>query len=157
MDRIFSFSVLNASCDLIQAINHILATFKITLKDNVQNIAFLTGPGSFTTSRIVCATVLGLKTAINMNVWPVSLDEAVNALPDYTGSAICLRCNSKLWYFFYNTWSVTENIPPLNCKYISNQEIPGVNLLQWPDIGRGIVNFVLTKPDKTNIEPLYII
>lgn len=79
----------------------------------LSKIAFLTGPGSFTSIKIACSVFSAIKFAMpDVCILPVRLDEAIHTVRRQCD--IVMRCNTTFFYYWHNgEWSlITESEIP---------------------------------------------
>lgn len=122
----------DASSKLVIEIKKIVEPMSIK---SIDSIAFLRGPGSFTSSRIACAVSLGIKVGHpEVILLPILLNEAIHeVLPNIT---ILMRCNSTFWHLYDGNWKLTtekqllENPP----KYATSAHPIDLPTVEWPDL-----------------------
>lgn len=158
LDKIQQKSCTSASKNLAADIHELLRDSKVS---DIAAIAFLRGPGSFTSCRISCATAFGLKAGCpNIILIPTLVDEAVHEM--VPGSKILMQCNSLFWHLYHGSWRLVEQQellknPPQNavcCHGISLPTAP------WPDITEGLRRRavrILSSPEQKDVdlEPFY--
>jgi len=151
------------SLDIIQSIDAILKLNNLTL-NSLDKIGFLSGPGSFTSARVVAATCAGIQTAFkSILIVPVLLNQAIHSLHDYASTDILLKCNNHTWHLYQDEkWLLLPNSTVaqyLTKPYITPNEIPqGISCqpaLEWPDINLGLAKFTWSQLDQIDINPYY--
>ena len=111
----------------------------------ITNIAFLAGPASFTSARIISAVCSGIQLAKpDTYVIPVSLDEAIYSFPEYINQPIKLQCNTSLYHVYTDRWTLTQ--APDSCEYISPDQV---------DMPLGLAKFAQNCHEKREIIPFY--
>lgn len=144
----------DAASNLPNKLDEILIGFD---KHQIEKIGFLTGPGSFTSIKVLCSLCEALRLGMpNTLIMPVRLDQAINAMLPSDDNDIFLRCNSTLWHVYSdNEWSVTTDPKPIRL-YTAPEAFEDTKLyVQWPDVPNGIYKYIKHCDVAHDIEPLY--
>lgn len=147
----------DAAENLISNIDLILAGKN---KQQISKAAFLVGPGSFTSIKIICSFFNALRLCIpNIVIIPTKINEAIHSIKGYKECKILMRCNTTIWHCFYRgKWSTINqgNLQQhINGIYTSNENLGGAGELRWPDLLQGI--WLYSKKQKSSLEiiPFY--
>jgi tRNA A37 threonylcarbamoyladenosine modification protein TsaB len=144
----------NAARNLILCIDEVLQG-KLPSK-----IAFLSGPGSFTSARIVSATCAGIMTVYKILVVPVLINQAIYEIPGYDGIVILMRCNKHTWHVYDKEWKLMTNqeLDMLNINsYTSLDEFTGSMNKPWPtsDLSYGLRQIAAKTEQQLPLDPFY--
>lgn len=146
----------DAAAELMVCISHLLQTNNLEV-GQLTKIGLLAGPGSFTSSRIACATCAGIKTAYHdIIIVPSLLNEALYMLEKYSAKPLLMRCNMHTWHFYdQNNWGIIDNTAAEDIS----RELTCVNLDEVDnlqnDILTGIAKFCDKVDDERVIKPFY--
>lgn len=151
----------NASKNLILSIDSLLRENEVSLA-MITKIGFLSGPGSFTSARILCATCFGIKTAYpDIIIVPILINEAMHVMKDYEKTAILLRCNKHVWHVYQSDWEIVPEgeLGKVDLRsYTTLDELPESLIATpkpWPDLSVGMMRVVERTAIQVEIEPYY--
>lgn len=118
---LYKSSFEDASNNMTSAIERGLYNINIAIKD-IQKVAFLTGPGSFTSIRLCIATVLAIQSVYPDKIYlPMTLDEMsyIKSVP------IVTRCTKDLHHVFIDEWKLmnADQICNKTEKYTSDNDL----------------------------------
>jgi tRNA A37 threonylcarbamoyladenosine modification protein TsaB len=123
----------NAAKDLIVMIRSLLEENLLTL-NLVGEIGFLSGPSSFTTTRIVTATCLGLSLGRKTKVYQLELEDVIHSIEKYSKKPILTRINQNLFYLYEdNQWKLMDHIP---------EDLDYIIYDHYLDISQGLINLL---------------
>lgn len=154
----------NGTKDLILNMEQMLNRHKLQLQQ-IAKLGFISGPGSFTSSRVVCAVCAGLQTVIDsLLIVPVRLDEAINeiqALSDGHRLYIAVPYNKDTTHFFNGTnWNILNNNELIQLEFKQYtakeimQQIPA-DYIPWPDVLTGVFRRAQQVNIQAEIAPFY--
>jgi tRNA A37 threonylcarbamoyladenosine modification protein TsaB len=149
----------NASKNLVLCIDQVLNKANISM-NNIKKVAFLSGPGSFTSSRIVCATCLGMKLVYDNIVYvPTLVNEAIDSLPGYEDCVILMRCNTQLWHVYTKEWQLINEKDLLEMKFARWTSIDEITIegdkIEWPNLSNAILKYSERVDMQKPIHPFY--
>jgi tRNA A37 threonylcarbamoyladenosine modification protein TsaB len=163
--NLWSDSVLQDKIETEDASSHLITSIDSILQKNLlsigslEKIGFLTGPGSFTSSRVVAATCAGIKTVYkDVLIVPTLLNQAIHSLDKYKDVDILLKCNLQTWHLYQKgKWLLlpdTKLASYLTNQYTSPTPVGG-SCLEWPDVSSGIAKHTWPAKAQEAIIPYY--
>ena len=147
----------NASKNLMLCIDSILERNSLTL-DDVSKVGFLSGPGSFTSARILCATCLGLKLTYDKVLFvPVLINEAIHSVEN---CAIVMQCNMLMWHLFIdNQWKLVNIDDLLQMEFEKWTSVDDIDLkgnkIEWPNLSYCIAKYCDAITEQKDLMPFY--